>query len=214
MLSSALECSVAVLHAMGRDEAAAVLAGALVVPATLLVGKRDGDVTAGPSSPSTSPRTVVDDRPASPHPDPAWYPTDGATPGTPPYAIAVRSPVDRADVGGPCLRITGTGSPPADTTLIVADRNIDGPPGQPFIYTQVGWDGPGTSGGWHTEIALGSAPWQRYELAVLVAGRAAVHDAWAAATGLVTSTTFIPGLRLAVLLRVRQTSADGPPCGD
>jgi predicted ATPase/class 3 adenylate cyclase len=30
MLSSALECSVAVLHAMGRDEAAAVLAGALL----------------------------------------------------------------------------------------------------------------------------------------------------------------------------------------
>ena len=30
MLSSALECSVAVLHAMGRDEAAALLAGALL----------------------------------------------------------------------------------------------------------------------------------------------------------------------------------------
>jgi len=30
MISSALECSVAVLHAMGRDEAAAVLAGAIL----------------------------------------------------------------------------------------------------------------------------------------------------------------------------------------
>jgi hypothetical protein len=34
MLSSAMECSVAVLHAMGRDEAAAVLAGALLTGVT------------------------------------------------------------------------------------------------------------------------------------------------------------------------------------
>jgi Caspase domain len=189
----------------GALAGAALIGGVAMVP----VFRPDPDATGHRPSPS-SPHTGVDDESAADYPNPPWYPADATAARTPPpYDITIESPHDRATVPGPCLRVTGTGNPPADVTLIVADRNIDGAPGRPFIYTPVVWN----DSGWYAEIALGTAPGQEYELAVLVADRDATRTAWSAVKGTVTSTTFISGLQLAALMKVTQRTAAGPPCG-
>lgn len=187
----------------GALAAVAFLGGAVMVP----VLRPDPDVTGHPS-PSSAPTGFTDES-AARYPNPPWYPTDATVSGVPPYHLTVESPRDRATVPGPCLRITGTATPPADKTVIIADRNLDGAPSRPFIYTPVVWEGPS----WSAEIALGTSPDQRYELAVLLADRDAVRTAWSAGEGPITSATFISGLQLAALMKITQRSADGPACG-
>jgi hypothetical protein len=198
----------AILLMLGAFQAPRLLGGS---PATRPSATATPSATAGPST-TAGP---VDRTGSALHADPAWLPLGPAVfTGQPPYGVTVSSPADQTSVAGPCIRITGTSALPAGKTLLIADRNIDGPPDQAFIYTPVAdWDKPGALNGWHAVLPLGAASGQRYKLAVLVADRDVVIATWAAAPrSMVTSDTRIPGLQLAALLTVRQSSADGREC--
>jgi uncharacterized caspase-like protein len=144
---------------------------------------------------------------------PLWLPTTVPGTTTPPYGIHVESPANDATVSGPCLEIDGTSRLPSGKTLLVADRNLDGPPARPFIYTPIeGWDRLPPSNTWRARISLGTGVGQRYQVAVLAADTNTVRTTWQAVTGPVTSDTAVPDLELAAQLTVTQKDIDNRTC--
>jgi hypothetical protein len=179
-------------------------------PAPLFQDPPAPAVSRGPSLPSQGAGTRTPVRV-----DPAWMPEDRGELSRPTqYQVSVTAPQDQAQIKGTCLEVTGTAALPSGKTLIIGDRNIDGPPDRPFIYTPVsGWDRPPDLVNWHALLSLGSAAGQRYQVAVLVADTAVVRTAWAVPRGMVTSDTPVAGLQLVALLTVKQSTADGRSCG-
>lgn len=184
--------------------ALAIATGAFVVNGPLGRGQALPAATGTPTKGASSP--------APPRVDPTWLPADrSAIVATPKFGVRILTPVDGAEVNGPCLVVNGVSDLPEGRTLIIAFRSIDGAPSYPFLYAPVkDWNSAAALRNWTATLSLGTAAGQHYQIAVLVADKAMVTNHWSTPSGLAPrnlNNADTTGLVLAAFARINQLTA-------